>query len=182
MNKNSNLFNELNQAESNGHSSVFDTVFALWGAESGDSLNVERTDETRWSEQPWVLSIEDDDDVALALQFRLKEIGVEMFRACAGREGYHRAYVDAPCAILLDYELPEGNGDYVLRCLKESSATRDIPVIVLTGRREARIERLMRDLGADEFITKPFEWRQLRNVLEKVLVSKIKNQADHIFN
>ena len=66
----------------------------------------------------------------------------------------------------LDYELPEGNGDYVLRRLKESPATHDIPVIVLTGRHERSVERRMRRLGASEFLTKPFDWQRLRSALK----------------
>ncbi len=109
---------------------------------------------------------EDDDDFALALRLRLQEFGVQVVRATAGAEGYRRAVMDAPAAILLDYELPEGNGDYVLRRLQESPMTRHIPVIALTGRREATIERQRRSLGVSEFLTKPFDWKRLRAALE----------------
>ncbi|QDU57325.1 response regulator [Aeoliella mucimassa] len=119
--------------------------------------------------QPWVLSIEDDDDVVAALRMRLDSVGIELVRACEGREGYRRAFMEAPTAILLDYELPNGNGDYVLRRLKESQATRDIPVITLTGRREGAIERQMRSLGTAAFLTKPFEWSELRRHLSDYL-------------
>lgn len=144
---------------------LMDTVFAVLGVEEGDSL-IDETEEPSQSAGPWVLSIEDDDDFALALQLRLREIGLQVLRASAGRAGYRRAFFDAPRAIILDYELPQGNGDYVLRRLKESPATCDIPVIVLTGRREASIQRQMRGLGASEFLTKPLDWKQLRSALD----------------
>lgn len=147
---------------------LLDTVFALLSAEEGDSLlgedNAEKVE--RRSDQPWVLSIEDDDDVALALRLRLKGHGIQVVRASAGKEGYRRAFMDKPRAILLDYELPQGNGDYVLRRLKESPTTADIPVIVLTGRKESSVERQMRGLGASEFLTKPFDWERLRAALD----------------
>ena len=147
-------------------SGMMDTVFAILGVEEDHSILSADTSESNWSDQPWVLTIEDDDDVALALRLRLREAGIQVIRAAAGMEGYRQAFFDAPRAIILDYELPEGNGDYVLRRLKESPATCKIPVIVLTGRREANIERQMRSLGASEFLTKPLVWPRLRAALE----------------
>lgn len=145
---------------------LIDSVFAVLGVEEGDCLSqadvAESSDDT---DGPWVLSIEDDDDVALALQIRLREQGLRLVRASAGREGYRKAFTEAPRAILLDYELPQGNGDYVLRRLKENPVTCEIPVIVLTGRREGYIERQMRSLGAAEFLNKPIEWNRLRSAL-----------------
>jgi CheY-like chemotaxis protein len=144
-----------------------DCVFAMLGVEEGESLFEHPTDaRLQRSEQPWVLLIEDDDDVALTLKLRLQGFGVKVVRAAAGREGYRRAFLDAPRAIILDYELPHGNGDYVLTRLKETPATRNIPVIVLTGRHEGSIERQMRGLGASEFLTKPFNWKRLREALQ----------------
>lgn len=150
-------------------SGLIDSVFAVIGAEEGDSLSEQDGDTRRWSDQPWVLSVEDDDDFALALRLRLEEYGFQVIRAGAGREGYRRAFFSKPRAIILDYELPEGNGDYVLRRLKESPATAQIPVIVLTGRAEGSVERRMRALGAEEFLTKPLNWKRLKSVLEITL-------------
>ena len=116
----------------------------------------------------WVLSIEDDEDFANALRLRFEADGVTVVRASGAMEGYRRAFMDAPRAIILDYELPDGNGDYVLRRLKESPATCNIPVIVLTGRHETSIERQMRSLGASEFLRKPFDWQQLRDTVQRV--------------
>lgn len=149
---------------------LLDTVFAMLGVEAGECLaETDASASAQLSGEPWVLSIEDDDDFALALRLRLRECGVHVVRAEAGMAGYRRAFIDAPQAIILDYELPQGNGDYVLRRLKETPATCSIPVIVLTGRREASIERQMRALGADEFLTKPFDWPLLRKALQRHL-------------
>ena len=145
---------------------IMDTVFAVLGVEDGELLEDDTAQiDTYRTDEPWVLSIEDDDDVALAVRLRLEAVGIKVIRAEAGTEGYRQAFVNGPRAILLDYELPQGNGDYVLRRLKESPATSNIPVIVLTGRREAAIERQMRNLGASEFLTKPFDWNRLRAAL-----------------
>lgn len=150
-----------------GPDDLMDTVFAVLGVEKDNSFMGDELDEPQqWTEKPWVLSIEDDDDFALAMRLRLQELGIQVIRAAAGMEGYRRAFIEAPRAIVLDYELPQGNGDYVLRRLKESPATCDIPVIVLTGRRDASIERQMRALGASEFLTKPLDWTRLRSALQ----------------
>lgn len=151
--------------------SLLDRVFALLGVESQGTMEVESQAGDHPQDTPWILAIEDDEDVALALQLRLQEIGAQMIRASAGREGYRRAFLDAPRAILLDYELPQGNGDYVLRRLKESPVTRSIPVVVLTGHKDSRVERQMRALGAAEYLTKPFDWKKLRSTLEPFVIS-----------
>lgn len=150
---------------SDGACELMDAVFAMLGADQTSETTV-ASEPREESQTPWVLSIEDDDDFAMALRLRLQEYGLRVIRAAAGTEGYRRAFLEAPRAIILDYELPRGNGDYVLRRLKESPATSEIPVIVLTGRREANIERQMRGLGASEFLNKPLDWRQLQNALE----------------
>jgi DNA-binding response OmpR family regulator len=171
---------DVNEPNAPQCTSVLDTVFALLGMEDADgvsfgedSLHLPPMDmhqkEIR-DEQAWVLSIEDDEDFALAMQMRLEQHGVRVVRATAGTDGYRKAFLNKPQAIILDYELPEGNGDYVLTRLKESSATRDIPVIMLTGRREGYIERQIRNLGATEFLTKPVDWTRLWNAISLELV------------
>jgi CheY-like chemotaxis protein len=149
---------------------LIDTVFTVLGIETGDHLfEDDLSDGKKRSDQPWILAIDDDDDIALALRLRLREYGAQVIRAAEGMEGYRRAFTDLPRAIILDYELPQCNGDYVLRRLKESPVTCDIPVIVLTGRRETDIERQMWELGASEYLTKPLNWNRLRAALEVFL-------------
>jgi CheY-like chemotaxis protein len=145
---------------------LIDTVFAVLGVETGDSLFAgDFSGQTERSDQPCVLSIDDDDDLALALQLRLQAYGARVIRATAGIEGCRRAITELPRAIILDYELPQCNGDYVLRRLKESPATRNIPVMVLTGHTETAIEQQMWELGAAEYLTKPLDWNRLRAAL-----------------
>jgi CheY-like chemotaxis protein len=54
--------------------------------------------------------------------------------------------------------MPDGNGEYILRRLKENAATRDIPVVVVTGSRDRMLERKMYNLGAAGYFTKPISW------------------------
>lgn len=145
------------------HVNLIDAAFEMLSpADPSDGIpQTDPADDRR----PWILSIEDDDGVYWSVARRMEELGLDVRRAAAGRDGYRSAFFDAPSLILLDYELPDGNGDYVLRRLKESAATASIPVIVLTGRRDPNIEHQMRRLGADEFLTKPYEWNALREAV-----------------
>jgi DNA-binding response OmpR family regulator len=111
--------------------------------------------------RPWVLCVDDDRELSHGLKMRLEQHGVRCVRAFAGMQGYLKAFEYSPAAVVLDYELPDGNGDYILRRLKESPATEDIPVIVITGHKNKSLERKMYNLGAEKFFYKPLKWAEL---------------------
>jgi two-component system response regulator MprA len=116
---------------------------------------------SRGGSQPCVLSIDDDDDVSRSLKLRLAAHGVMVLRSAAGVEGYRRAFRCPVDAIILDYNLPDGRGDYVLRRLKENPLTKDVPVIVVTGVHDHGIERTLWNLGAAAYLTKPLDFAKL---------------------
>lgn len=139
---------------------VIDQIFAALGF--GDEVGpVDVEIQSSPSRRPWILCVDDDPELANGLELRLREHGVAVERACNGREGYRRAFLSPARAILLDYEMPEGNGVYVLRRLKENPFTKDIPVIVVTGCRDWLIERQMYEMGAVAYVKKPYKWSQL---------------------
>ena len=113
------------------------------------------------SSRPCVLCIDDDADFATTLKLRLKQHGVDVFHAFAGMEGYRSAFTHEAQAIILDHEMPDGNGEYILRRLKDNPVTQDIPVIVLTGTNDQALARRMYNLGAARFMTKPVDWNEL---------------------
>lgn len=119
------------------------------------------------AEEPWVLSIDDDSDLSFSMKVRLAEHGIDLLRAFGGMEGVRCAYTSMAQAIILDYEMPDVNGDYVLRRLKDNPVTGDIPVIVLTGHNNNALKRKMYNLGASAFLTKPVRWIDLWNELRK---------------
>ncbi len=157
--------NETHDVEmKRGRMHLMDAVFTSLEAEESVAMPVNDMTET-----PWLLSIDDDEAFAHGLKLRLQEHGVEVVRASAGMEGYRRAFTTPANVILLDYEMPDGNGDYVLGRLKDNPVTRDIPVIVLTGRREKTLERKMYAMGADCFMTKPYYWPELWDQIHRHL-------------
>jgi DNA-binding response OmpR family regulator len=151
--------------------SVLDAVFAWFGhtkepaAGESSPSRLSGPHRRNSTEPPWVLCIEDDSDFSLALKLRLEAHGIAVVRAFDGRAGYRAAFTHPASAILLDYNLPLGQGDYVLRRLKENPVTADVPVIVLTGIRSAATRRQMLALGADAYLTKPLDFDELVDAL-----------------
>jgi response regulator RpfG family c-di-GMP phosphodiesterase len=133
--------------------SLLDAVFAALGSATAAAPE----DEDDGQSPPWVLSIDDDADFSDALKCRLESYGVAVVRAFSGMEGYRLAFTHPASAILLDYNMPNGQGDYILGRLKDNPATRHIPVIVLTGVCDRWLERKMYGLGASAFLTKPVD-------------------------
>ena len=74
--------------------------------------------------------------------------------------------------------MSEGNGDYVLRRLKENVHTRRIPVIVLTGQRGKALERRMANLGASCFFNKPVVWEELWEEIQPASSSGCANRRE----
>lgn len=116
---------------------------------------------------PWVLHIDDDEEFSAAIKLRLEAHGVAVMRVASGVQGYMAAFTTPADAILLDYELPGAEGDYVLRRLKDNPVTREVPVIVLSGRCDRAHERQMLNLGAERYLTKPLEFEELASELRR---------------
>jgi DNA-binding response OmpR family regulator len=110
---------------------------------------------------PWILCIDDDEDFSWGLKRRLERYGLAVVRSWEGTDGVLSALTRPANLVLLDYNLPNGQGDYVLGRLKDNPITRDIPVIVLTGERDAALRRKMYNLGAAAYFNKPVDFAEL---------------------
>ena len=116
---------------------------------------------------PWVLHVEDDAQFSAALKTRLESHGVAVIRAFDGKDGIQSAFKHPADAIILDVEMPNGSGDEVLRRLKDTESTRQVPVIVLTCRNDRVFRRKMLDLGAAAYLNKPLDFSELHRELAK---------------
>ena len=105
-----------------------------------------------------ILVVEDEKAIADILVFNLQREGYDTIVAYDGTEGLRRALEDAPDLVLLDVMLPGMDGFAVLGRIREKM---DTPVIMLTAREEETDKVLGLDLGADDYITKPFSMREL---------------------
>jgi DNA-binding response OmpR family regulator len=117
-----------------------------------------------------ILVIEDDPDIALSLRLKLeRDGGFEVQTAHDGAEGLRLALDRPPDLVLLDVNLPGMDGFEVCRRLREEPATAATPVIMLTARigESDRVAGL--DLGADDYITKPFSPKEALARIRAVL-------------
>jgi CheY-like chemotaxis protein len=128
--------------------------------------------------RPTVLYIEDDRECSDGLKMRLESRGLEVLQAFSGLEGYRMAVAQQPDAILLDFVMPEGEGDYVLRRCQETIVTESIPVIVVTGRVDRGLERKLRSQGAVGYLTKPIDFDRLLDALSSYVSLGIPETAE----
>ncbi len=108
-----------------------------------------------------ILVIEDEADIRQVLDYNLKSAGHEVVEASRGTEGLRLLREREPDLVLLDLMLPDMPGTEVCRTIKDNPATRTLPVVMLTARGE-EIDRVVGfEIGADDYITKPFSVREL---------------------
>jgi two-component system phosphate regulon response regulator PhoB len=116
-----------------------------------------------------VLVIEDEHDLQQVLAYNLKQAGHEPLAAERGQDGLRLAREQHPDLVLLDIMLPDVPGTEVCKSLKEDAATRRIPVVMLTAKGE-EIDRVVGfELGADDYIVKPFSVRELLLRIQAIL-------------
>jgi two-component system phosphate regulon response regulator PhoB len=121
---------------------------------------------------PRVLVVEDEPDIAALIAYQLTREGFRVETAGDGPEALRAIGREIPDLVVLDRMLPGISGDEVLQQLRSEPSTSNIPVLVLTAKREQedRIDGL--ELGADDYLTKPFSPRELvlraRAILRRV--------------
>ena len=123
-----------------------------------------------------ILIIEDEHDIRELISYNLESEGWNTLKASAGNEGLELAQKTPPELILLDIMLPDIDGLEVCRKLKRSDSTKDIPVIMLTAKSEDSDVISGLELGAEDYITKPFSPRVLIARIRAVLRRNIEAQ------
>ena len=108
-----------------------------------------------------ILCIDDEQNILDLLSFNLEANGYSVVTAKTGADGLFVAYKDTPALILLDLMLPDIDGLEVCKRLKAASVTSGIPIIMLTAKGSDVDKVLGFELGADDYITKPFSVREL---------------------
>lgn len=126
-----------------------------------------------------ILIVEDDPDVAEMLNAYFRVQGYEVFTVNWGEDGVRAGQSVLPDLIILDIRLPDIDGYEVARRLRSDRRTQEIPIIFLTEKRE-RADRLQGfEVGADDYVTKPFDVQELRlrvrNALRRVSQGSLTN-------
>lgn len=117
-----------------------------------------------------ILIVEDESDVVDLLMMQLRKAGgFSVMTAEDGAEGLKRARSEMPALIVLDLMLPRMSGLEVCKALKNDSATRQIPIIMLTAKAEEVDRILGLEFGADDYVTKPFSPREMLLRIKAIL-------------
>lgn len=118
-----------------------------------------------------ILVIDDEPELVKAMQIRLKAAGYKVFAAYDGQEGLEKAQKEQPDLIVLDLILPKMDGYKVCGLLKKDSRYARIPIIIFTAKAQEKDREQGEALGADAYITKPFEHQavlyKIKELLEK---------------
>lgn len=116
-----------------------------------------------------ILVVDDEIHIRTLLKITLEMVGYEVDMAADGQEALEIIGVQIPDLILLDIKMPILNGWQVCERVKTDEKTKHVPIIMVTafGHKEARQRSL--DLGADEFIPKPFETPVILETIKKLL-------------
>ncbi len=108
-----------------------------------------------------VLVVEDEPDLRQVLMFNLEQAGHSAVLAGSGSEAIRLAAEQVPDLVLLDLMLPDILGTEVCRALRANAKTQSVPIIMLTARGEERDRVAGLEMGADDYVTKPFSVREL---------------------
>lgn len=128
-----------------------------------------------------ILVAEDEVHIRRLVKVILEPENYELFEAKDGKEALERVSEEMPDLIILDLMMPKIDGIEVCRQLKKNALTRKIPVIMLTAKREMADKVVGIRAGADDYLTKPFEPRELR-VRVKTFLDREKRERNPITN
>ncbi|MDD4179861.1 MAG: response regulator [Candidatus Margulisbacteria bacterium] len=119
-----------------------------------------------------ILVVDDEPDVASLLTLMLKSQGYEVIAAGDGQEALEKARSENPDLILLDVMLPRLDGYKVARMLKFDENYSHIPIIMLTAKIQDRDKQTGLEMGANDYVTKPFDTAQLLAKIKDILEKK----------
>ncbi|MDW7740303.1 MAG: response regulator [Bacillota bacterium] len=120
-----------------------------------------------------VLLVEDEKNVILGVRTCLDAVGYQVDIVEDGEEALKYIGREKPDLILLDLLLPKVDGFEVLKVIKGNPETSEIPVIVLTAKAEEEDRQRVMDLGANNYMTKPFKPQELWDLLKHYLPGKV---------
>ncbi|HCC54007.1 MAG TPA: DNA-binding response regulator [Desulfobulbaceae bacterium] len=113
-----------------------------------------------------ILVVEDDENIQQLVGYNLTKAGFQVIYADKGEQAFDLIRIEKPALVVLDLMLPGLNGFEVCKLLRKDPKTRNLPIVMLTAKSEENDMAMGLDLGADDYITKPFS--------PKILISRIK--------
>jgi DNA-binding response OmpR family regulator len=116
-----------------------------------------------------VLIVDDEQDIVCPIAFRLEVEGFRVIIEPDGQLGYDRAVLERPDLILLDVMMPGIDGVTVCRMLKQRAETAGIPIVMVTAKTTMGDVEHAFGAGADDYISKPFEWPELLAKVQRLI-------------
>jgi phosphate regulon transcriptional regulator PhoB len=108
-----------------------------------------------------ILVVDDEKDIRELVRFHLEQEGYTVREAESGEEALQRVTAERPALVVLDIMLPDADGIEVCRRLRATAATASVPIVMLTAK-ATEVDRVLGlEIGADDYITKPFSPREL---------------------
>ncbi len=118
---------------------------------------------------PKILIVDDEEDIVKALKIRFHTMGYSVVSAQDGLSGLEMIRNEKPDLVLLDIMLPKLDGFKVCRMVKYDENLKNIPIVVLTAK-VTEVDKITgQDVGADEYLTKPFDPEELTEIVKKYL-------------
>lgn len=120
-----------------------------------------------------IVIIDDDDQIRGTLKALLEEEKFAVLDYPGGKQALHDLARESPDLILLDWMMPDATGLEICRKIRSDSRTAHIPIIMITGRNSSADEILGLELGADDYVTKPFDFQIVLLRIRKLLRREI---------
>jgi len=116
-----------------------------------------------------ILLVEDEPDISKPLAFRLRKKGLEVVTAEDGENGLALAFQEIPDLVILDLMLPKMSGEEVCQSIRADEKIGHIPILLLTAKASEVDKVVGKTLGADAYMTKPFEANELLREVDRLL-------------
>jgi DNA-binding response OmpR family regulator len=116
-----------------------------------------------------ILVIDDEVEIVKAIQIRLEQAGYETLVAHDGMEGLEKARKEKPDLIILDLMLPKMDGYKLCALLKRDKKYNHIPIMMLTAHDREMYKKMGMEMGADAYITKPFQYEMVLAKMKELL-------------
>ena len=119
--------------------------------------------------KPRILIVDDEPDLLTVLRFGLEAAGFEVLQASDGEQGLALARQVVPDLMILDLMLPRMDGYKVCRALKFDERYKHIPIVILSARTQEGDQALAHEMGANRFLTKPYEFSEILDHIQALL-------------
>jgi CheY-like chemotaxis protein len=119
--------------------------------------------------EPQIVVADDDADILRLIERRMARRGYEVVTATNGVEALHAVETNRPAAVVLDWLMPKMTGSQACEALKANPSTAHIPIVLLTAKAaDADMEEGL-SIGADAYLTKPFDIHELDELVQRVI-------------